>query len=37
MIDQRKYIEVYNCVDITVLGSSEGDFLGIIPVVNTGW
>ena len=28
---------MYNCIDITSLGSSSGSFLGIIPVVKTGF
>ena len=37
MIEQRKYIEGYNCVGSSLLGYYVGVLLGFRPGVNPGW
>ena len=37
VIEQRKYIEGYNCVGSAVLGYYVGVLLGFRPGVNPGW
>ena len=37
LLEWRKYTEVYNCEDITILQSSVVVFLGVILGEGTGW